>query len=159
MTPTTPPPGTSFVIWLIVLVAVGFVVMVLFKVAVWWGERYGVTSTEDEPKKNPVRAPVYIPVSSMPYQEGGIADIDAETPFNRDITDGEWIVRMACARGPDKKYRFSANAIHAAIGGDRNSVLAKVREIRATPPPAEYMQPDGSRVPATHPVTGQRQPA
>lgn len=74
--------------------------------------------------------------------------------FDRDITDGEWIIRMACARGPDKKYRFSANAIYAAVGGDRNAVLARIREIRATPPPAEYMQPDGTKVPASHPITG-----
>lgn len=36
---TTPPPGAAFVVWLIVLVAAGTMVMVLFKVAVWWGSR------------------------------------------------------------------------------------------------------------------------
>ena len=111
--------------------------------------------------------PVYIPVSSMPYQTGGMEKDEADAPdidavdagmphFDRDITDGEWIVRMACARGADKKYRFSANQIHAAVGGDRNAVLAKVKELRAGVPPPEFMQPDGTRVQATYPVTGRR---
>jgi len=74
-------------------------------------------------------------------------------PFRRDMTDAEWIAWMAVARGKDKKHRFSANAIHAAVGGDRNSVLAMIKELRDVPPPAEYRQPDGTTAPAAHPVT------
>ncbi len=116
--------------------------------------RYVVMSWPDDPKEETVSDPVYIPVSNTSMVKTDIPDIEAEKPFDRDITDGEWIVRMACARGDDKKYRFSANAIYAAVGGDRNTVLAKIREIRNTPPPAEYTQPDGTKVPASYPVTG-----
>lgn len=88
---------------------------------------------------------VSIPVSGigmattdMEAQTHAAPDMDAINAgiphFNRHITDGEWIAYMAVARGKDKKYRFSANAIHAAVGGDRNTVLAKVKEIRTGPP-------------------------
>jgi hypothetical protein len=45
MNTTTLPPGANFVVWLIVLVAIGFVMMVLFKVAVWYGSR--VNNSDD----------------------------------------------------------------------------------------------------------------
>lgn len=100
--------------------------------------------------------PVYIPVLETGIESAGIpdaADMDAEKPFDRDITAGEWIVRMACARNEEKKYRFSANQIHAAVGGDRNTVLAKIKEIRSGPPAPEFRQPDGTTAPATRPIT------
>lgn len=151
-------PGATFVVVVTCLVALTTLLMFFYKVLIWWDGR--AMSSESEPRNTSVRSPVYVPVSSMPYQEDGIPDIDAELQADRDITgDAVWIERMARAPGKGKQYQFSANQIHAAIGGDRNAVLAKVREIRATPPRPEYMQPDGSRVPATHPVTGQRHPA
>ena len=100
------------------------------------------------------------PAPPAPSPEPPAPDIDALNPgipqFDRDMTESEWIVYMAVARGKDKKYRFSANAIHTAIGGDRNAVLATIKELRSVAPPAEYMQPDGTRAAATHPVTGAR---
>jgi hypothetical protein len=106
---------------------------------------------------------VYIPVSHTGMESGDMDDAAPAPPdmdavhagipqFKRDITDGEWIAYMAVAR-KDGKHRFSANQIHAAVGGDRNTVLARVREIREIKPPAEYFQPDGSKAPATDPVT------
>lgn len=124
---------------------------------VMWSERQSVRHSADMKS-------VYIPVSSMPYQSNGMEsgeppapDIDAENTdmprLSRNITDNEMIVLLAAQRGKDGKHRYSANQIQALVGGDRNAVLARVKEIRATPPSAEYMQPDGTRVPPSHPVT------
>lgn len=108
--------------------------------------------------------PVSIPVSQyagmasgMDADDSAAPDIDAvNSGIPRSIADGEMIALLAIQRGRDGKYRYSANAIHTLVGGDRNTVLATIRELRATPPPAEYMQPDGSRMPPTYPITGQR---
>jgi hypothetical protein len=127
-------------------------------------------SEERAARRGTSMQPVYIPVSrygmdaaGMDEGEDDAPDIDAPNAgiphFKRDMSDSEWIAYMAVARGKNGKHRFSANQIHTAIGGDRNAVLARVKELRATPAPAEYMQPDGTRVPASHPVTGQRRPA
>lgn len=109
---------------------------------------------------NPVSIPVSrygMGVDGMDDPDPPAPDIDAVNasmlPFKRDITDTEWIAWMAVARGKDKKYRFSANAIHAAVGGDRNSVLATIKELRAIPPPAQFRQEDGTTAPAAHPVS------
>lgn len=110
---------------------------------------------------------VYIPVSGMPYQSGGMDDgedaapdmgaADADMPrVSRNITDNEMIVLLSMVRGKDGNHRYSANQIHTLVGGDRNAVLARVKELRATTPPAEYMKPDGTKTPATYPVTGRR---
>jgi len=114
--------------------------------------------------------PVYIPVSSMPYQAGGMEndeaaapDIDAENTgmprLSNKLTDGEMVVLLSTQRGKDGKHRYSANQIHTLVGGDRNAVMARVKELRAGVPPAEYMQPDGTKIPASYPVTGRRTPA
>lgn len=110
---------------------------------------------------------VSIPVSQygmaatgMDAEDRGAPDMDAENPgmprLSRTITDNEMIVLLAVQHGRDGKHRYSANAIHALVGGDRNTVMATIKELRATPPPAEYMQPDGSKVPPSYPITGQR---
>jgi hypothetical protein len=111
-----------------------------------------------------------IPVSQYGMEPAGMEDAESGAPdidavksdmasFKRDKTDIEWIAHMAVARGKDNKYRFSANQIHAAVGGDRNAVLATIKELRAVAPPAEYMKPDGTKAPATYPVTGRRSAA
>jgi hypothetical protein len=126
-----------------------------------------------EQKRAPRNAgmnPVYIPVSGMPYQAGDMetdvadeADIDAENTdmprLSRNISDSEMVVLLAAQKGTNGKYRYSANQIRALVGGDRNAVLAKVKDIRDVAPPAEYMQPDGTKVQATYPITGRRTPA
>lgn len=95
--------------------------------------------------------------AGMDDPEDNGSDIDAVKvgmpTFKRDLSDAEWIAWMAVARGKDRKYRFSANTIFAAIGGDRNAVLATIKELRSVPPPASFRQPDGSTAPATYPVT------
>lgn len=106
-----------------------------------------------------------IPVSRYGMDAGGMDDpppaapdidaVNAGMPrLSRDITDNEMIVLLAAQRGKDKKYRYSANAIHGLVGGDRNTVLATIKSIRDVPPPAEFRQPDGSTAPASHPITG-----
>lgn len=89
-------------------------------------------------------ASIYIPVSSMPYQAGGMdapprAAPDMDAPhagmptLSRDITDDALLAFLAVVRGKDGKPRYSANAIHGLVGGDRNTVLAKIKEIRSGP--------------------------
>lgn len=135
-----------------------------------WRDRIIMSRQRQSPVPAAGMEPVYIPVSQYGMDAGGMEDDMPPTPdidavdggmprLSRNITDGEMIVLLAAQRGKDGKHRFSANAIHELVGGDRNTVLAKIKAIRATPPPAEYMQPDGTRIPASHPVTGQRQPA
>lgn len=87
---------------------------------------------------------VYIPVShtdmkssGMDVSERAVPDIDASNAgmprVSRDITIDEEIVLLAVLRAPDGSYRHTANKIYQFVGGDRNSVLNKVREVRATP--------------------------
>jgi len=107
---------------------------------------YGTTGIE----------PVYVPVSetSMPANTGvpvsapagrAGADIDApngsmdnggwELPrVSRHISDGELIVLLAALRASSGKHRFSANQIAALVGGSRNAVRARVKEIRSSAP-------------------------
>jgi hypothetical protein len=119
------------------------------------------------PKQPPAPAgmpPVSIPVSQYGMEPGSMEqppsaapDIDAANAgmprLSRNITDNEMIILLAAQRGADGKPRYSANAIHALVGGDRNAVLARVKELRAVPP-AVFRQPDGTIAPASHPVTG-----
>lgn len=52
----------------------------------------------------------------------------------RDImNDDAFITMLARQKTPDGKYRLSANKIFETVGGDRNTVLAKVKAVRATP--------------------------
>lgn len=108
---------------------------------------------------------VYIPVSRYGMEPGGMENDEAPAPdidaantdmprLSRNITDNEMIVVLAMQRGKDGKHRYSANAIHALVGGDRNTVMARIKELRETKPPAEYFQPDGTKAPASYPITG-----
>lgn len=79
-------------------------------------------------------------------------DTDEELPrFHRDITEDDELRGLCMVRNKDGKYRHSANKIYEFVGGDRNTVMAKIKEIRATP---EFRQSDGTVAPATRPVTG-----
>jgi hypothetical protein len=108
--------------------------------------------------------PVYIPVSQYGMELPGmgdaapiVPDIDAENTdmprVSSKLSDQEVIVLLAAQRGKDNKYRYSANAIHSLVGGDRNTVLATIKELRTVAPPALYRQPDGTTAPAAHPIT------
>lgn len=124
---------------------------------VMWSERRAARRPAGMP-------PVSIPVSQYGMESGGMEgakdaapDIDAgntDMPrLSRTLTDSEMIVLLAAQRGKDGKHRYSANAIHTLVGGDRNAVLARVKELRAVPPPAVFRQPDGTTAPAAYPIT------
>jgi hypothetical protein len=68
-----------------------------------------------------------------PYMDAANDGMDGwELPrISRCIDDGELIVLLAALREPSGKHRFSANQIHTLVGGERNTVLARVKEIRA----------------------------
>lgn len=108
--------------------------------------------------------PVYIPVSQYGMDAGGMETDEADAPdidavntdmprLSNKLTDGEIVVLLAMQKGANGKHRYSANQIHTLVGGDRNAVLARVKELRAVAAPAEYRQPDGSTAPASHPIT------
>lgn len=108
--------------------------------------------------------PVYIPVSQYGMDAGGMADASPPAPdidavntdmprLSRSMPDNEMIVLLATQKGKDNKYRYSANAIHTLVGGDRNTVLATIKAIRDVPPPALFRQPDGTTAPASRPIT------
>lgn len=126
--------------------------------------RYVVMSWPEDEEKELVSDPVCIPVSHTSIERSGMngdrPDIDAENHemprLSRDITEDAELVFLCVVRNKDGKYRHSANKIYELIGGDRNTVLAKIKEIRSVPPAPEFRQPDGSTAPATRPVTGQR---
>lgn len=87
---------------------------------------------------------VSIPVSQYGMDAAGMEpptpsapDMDAVNAgmprFSRDLSNEDLIVLLALQRGAGGKPRYSANAIHALIGGDRNTVLALIREVRSGP--------------------------
>lgn len=72
----------------------------------------------------------------------GAPDMDAANggmvAMSRYPSDEALIVYLAVIRRPGGKYRLSANDIVRVTGGDRNHVLALVRQIREGP--AQYPQ-------------------
>jgi hypothetical protein len=123
--------------------------------------RYVVLSSWGGDESESISDPVYIPVSNTSTPEPGMdtatPDMDAEKNemprLSRDITPTDELALLCVIRNPDGKHRHSANDIYKFVGGDRNKVMATIREIRGTPAPAEFRQPDGSTAPASRPVT------
>jgi hypothetical protein len=59
-----------------------------------------------------------------------------ETPrLSTRLSDTEMIALLASQRGKDGKHRYSANQIHALVGGSRKDVLDQVKALRADAPP------------------------
>lgn len=127
--------------------------------------RYVAMSSWEDEENESVSDPVCIPVfpdrhtgADMGATMTGIPDMDAEsdnTPLRDIITVTDLATHLARIKRPDGKYHMSANKIVDAVGGDRNTVLAIVRDARADPP-ALFRQPDGSTAPAARPVTRAR---
>lgn len=123
--------------------------------------RYLTMSSDEEGEEDVVSDLVCIPVSNIGMDRSGMdavtPDIDAGNAgmprLSRNITEEDELAFLCVVRNPDGKYRHSANKIYELIGGDRNTVLAKIKEIRAVPPAPEFRQPDGSTAPAQHPIT------
>lgn len=72
------------------------------------------------------------------------------------ISDDQIIEISAYVRRPNGRYHMTPEKIATLVGGDRNTVLARIKELRATPAPAEYFQPDGTKAAASYPVSGRR---
>jgi len=53
------------------------------------------------------------------------------------LTDAEIVILLGVQRRGGK-YRFSANQIQALVGGDRNTVMRQIRELREGMSTAEY---------------------
>lgn len=147
--PQTPTPGTTFVVWLIVLVAIGFVLMVLFKMAVWWGEKHPMSNDEAEPAPH---APVYRGGSASAADAArarlhqAALEIAPEyapppEPVSLHMSRDAEIAWLTVQRNDDGSYRHSANKIAAFMGGTEAVVKAQVAAIRAkkepdAPPPS-----------------------
>ena len=118
-------------------------------------------SSEEDEEEEPEAAPVYVPVSGIDIAPAhtapaapDIAATNADMPrLSRYITDEDELTLLCVIRNADGKYRHSANRIFDLVGGDRNTVMARIKAIRATAPTAEYRAPDGSTAPAHRPVS------
>jgi hypothetical protein len=121
-----------------------------------WGERGMwvwrhaalMSNDGDAPQEN-APPPVPVPVPST----GGSPDTNAIRPNDNDSMREQYLVIMADQRDERGGYLFSANQIHAAIGGHRATVLARVRERRDATPQPVYRTEDGATAPAAHPIT------
>lgn len=137
----TPTPGTTFVVWLIVLVAVGFVMMLLFKLAVWWGERganmssYTYVPDYDENESSPRSyaveqgsEPSGTVIGNIAEQLGTLTD-DARLAVLANITDA------------DGNYVYADSRIAKFIGGRVEDRVRQVRDVRGTDAPPPKPQP------------------
>lgn len=154
--PPTPTPGTNFVVWLIVLVALGFVMMLLFKVAVWWGERHPMSSEERGSQSDRASfssgsrqfAPL-VPAQQNQENQNQNATIEdvVNLTYTGPITDQQAITILALMRRENGDYFLSANKIRDIVGGADATVKADVAALRpkeqAPPPPRSIARPPG----------------
>ncbi len=145
----TPPPGFYFFVALFWLVVVCTILMALFKVAVWWGERHPMSSDESEPApraparvsgaagaSDPVRARLH-----QAEQENEPYNAPPAEPQSLHMSRDAEIAWLTVQRNDDGSYRHSANKIAAFMGGTESVVKAQVAAIRAkkepdAPPPS-----------------------
>jgi hypothetical protein len=154
-----PTPGATFVVWMIVLVAAVFILMLLFKVAVWWGEN--MSSNEGA---EPVRAdfrtsshalfsgsdePVRAHQNQIEPLFQTVHEPEREPSTLRNLTRAEEIALLAVQRNDDGSYRHSANKICELMGGTAAEVKAQVATIRG---PAKPKAPVGT--PLKRPANG-----
>lgn len=97
-------------------------------------------------------SPVHVPIPST----AGSADTKARSYDDDESRRDQFLITMADQIDERGGYLFSANQIHAAIGGHRATVMARVKERRAAALPPLYRQEDGNTAPAEYPVTGRR---
>lgn len=110
----------------------------------WWPEvsaRIGgviMSRPQSAPPISPDMEAVCIPVWDTGMDGHTIASGDDIMPrIGRELTDTELITVLAVQR-KGGAYRSSANQIATYVGGDRNTVLALIREIRAERPAPVY---------------------
>ena len=148
--------------WLAVIVTIAALAIGLISMAVGWVSRHWpsaapprrppagrrVMSRPASMRRPRRRRVVSIPVSRYGMAAGGMdshpaapeagaPDMDAENAgmprLSRTISDADLIAFLAVLRGPAGKYRYSANGIFGLVGGDGNTVLARIKEIRDGP--------------------------
>jgi hypothetical protein len=107
-----------------------------------------MSSDGNQDIKNPPPA-VRVPVPGSVGSADTIAIAYADDATIRD----QFLNTMIDQKDERGAWLFSANAIHAAVGGQRATVLAKVRDRRAATLPPLYRDDQGATVPATHPVS------
>ena len=147
----TPPPGFYFFVALFWLVVVCTILMALFKVAVWWGERHPMSSDEAEPAP---RAPARVSGArgdlfgagigadwAVPQQQHQAAselvpNFEAVKSYlaEHTLTDDEAIELLALARRSSGDDLISANKIRDIVGGNEAKVKAHVAAHRKPRP-------------------------
>lgn len=139
MDAATPPPGFYFFVAVFWLVVACTILMVLFKLAVWWGERRAMSSEEAEPAarapvrwsgaggaSDPARAHLHqVEQESEPYSAPPAEPVSLHMSRDAEIA---W---LTVQRNDDGTYRHSANKIAAFMGGTESVVKAQVAAIRA----------------------------
>jgi hypothetical protein len=114
-----------------------------------WRSPETLMSIVEDERQNNARVPVHVPVPST----AGSPDTAAILPNDDESMRDQFLNIMADQKDERGNYLFSSNQIHAAIGGHRATVLARVRDRRAATLPAQFRQDDGDIAPATYPVT------
>lgn len=147
--PTTPTPGINFVVWLIALVALGFIMMLLFKAAVWWGERPPVAPRV---RSYPMSSRARVPTSqendgsrrSAAVEQGSepsgsqswnpVPDLAEELAI---LTDDARLEVFAQMKDDDGNYVYADSRIAKFIGGRVEDRVKQVRDVRGKelPPP------------------------
>lgn len=110
-----------------------------------------MVSEEDAAQKNGA-----VSVHVLRPETAGSLDTGAIRPNDDETMRDQFLILMADQRDERGGNLFSANQIHAAIGGHRATVLAKVRDRRSNTLPAAFRQSDGTTAPAEYPVTSQK---
>lgn len=150
--PTTPPPGFYFFVTVFWLVVVCTILMVLFKVAVWWGERHALSSEEAEPMPlAPARRGGAGGADDLArghlhqvYEEPVLQNAPAPEPLSLHMSRDAEIAWLSVQRNDDGTYRHSANKIAAFMGGTESVVKAQIAAIRAKKEPDQ--KPASSRL-------------
>lgn len=105
-----PTPGTAFVVWLIVIVAVGFVMMLLFKLTVWYSEYVN---------------------RSIDNDDDDMSSEDIDTPLSRPSsleTDGQTDRRAPQTTAPRAEQLLTLYRLMRAAGISRDEAQAALKE-------------------------------
>lgn len=162
-------PSIRFAAWIVVLLAFRHVPLLANRIACdlqlesyagatawlahvllpgWRSSDLHMSSADDGRPETP-RAPVHVPIPDT----AGSRDTTA-IQYHDDESARDQFLDIMCDQKDERGgYLFSANQIHAALGGHRATVLARVRDRRSRTLPPVYRDENGALDVATHPVT------
>jgi hypothetical protein len=161
-------PGTIFVVALILLVAVGTVVVGVYKIALWRARRRSIMSnwanfegeSEDEPE--PPRSDQVPHMNHVePPVRGSLNHAELRLNVDEVAAVARMIEHNKTAAKPSKSSTIQAG-FGVSRGGSqlymRASAIYDVFFGAPAPavPQAQYMNPDGTLVPPTYPVSGRQ---